>query len=392
MRRVALASFFFLVACSAGGVAQPSAGEPAAAATAQELGRCDALGAPNISAQMIHDCVSRGREEARCMEPFFAEYLKTHTTKDALALLQCYQDTDVGIRDACHPVSHAIGRQTMRIHETVDRSFNACDQTCMSGCYHGVMERFLRGDGDEETHLTLAEIESKAATACDSPASQAMKGQCWHGLGHAIMFYTGYALKPSLSVCDSLKEGVTTCFGGVFMENVVAADPTLRDLSDTDYHYPCDVLDERYQNACYLMQTSRMVEMGLTPPQILAECQKAGNFRIACIQSLGRDMAYHAVRGEPRETSKVCELGVGDDRLACLTGVVNTLVSDHGDGRYAFPYCESYASRDDALTCFHYAMDVATTTTTTSYDLEAQCMIYARSSAMCLAAAAATNR
>jgi hypothetical protein len=390
MRRVALASsLFLLVACSLGTAAEPSAKKPEDVATgAQTLTQCDALGAPHVSSDMILGCIQLGREEARCMEPAFAEYLKTHTTKEALALLQCYQDTVVFIRDACHPVSHAIGRQTFVVHQTIDRSFVACDQTCMSGCFHGVMERFLRGDGDEDTHLTLAEIEAKASTACDSPASADYKGQCVHGLGHAIMFYTGYSLRPSLSVCDKLSDMQSTCWGGVFMENVVAADPTLRDLSPTDYHYPCNAIDDRYKTACYLMQTSRMLEMGLTPPQILVECQNAGDYRIPCVQSLGRDIAYHAVMGEPRVASLICESGVGDDRVACLTGVVNTLVSDKGDGRYAFPYCESYASVDDIASCFRYAVDVVATPKSTTADLEAECMRWAPTSATCLAAAA----
>src|SRR5436305_1531721 len=79
---------------------------------------CDELGAPWISAANVKACLDEGTSQARCMEPAFGEYLKTHTTKEALALLQCFEDTDPEIRDACHPVSHAIGRQTFVVHGT----------------------------------------------------------------------------------------------------------------------------------------------------------------------------------------------------------------------------------------------------------------------------------
>jgi len=41
------------------------------------------------------------------------------------------------------------------------------------------------------------------------------------------------------------------------MENVFNATPESRDLSPTDYHYPCNNLSEKYRRECYVMQTSR---------------------------------------------------------------------------------------------------------------------------------------
>ncbi len=357
MRRAvsALLAVLLGIACSEGKPAHPGPqAEPRAGTSAQAESRCDALGAPNVSAQRIKDCVNQGREEARCMEPFWAEYLKTHTTKEALGLLSCYANTDPDIAASCHPVSHAIGRQTFVVQGTIERSFAQCDQTCIAGCFHGVMERFLRGDTDPEGHITLAELEARAANACSTDLPFPVRFQCVHGLGHGIEYYTGYALHPSLTVCDTLADGwsQSSCWGGVFMENIVGADATLRDLSPTDPHYPCDAVDDKYKEQCYLIQTSRMTEMGLGPEQILGECQKAGAWRDTCIRSMGRDLSNTAVAGDPRAVSKICEEAFGADRSSCTTGVVFSLVDNTWDGKFGMPYCPTYLDPADVMKCF----------------------------------------
>ena len=96
-----------------------------------------------------------------------------------------------------------------------------------------------------------------------------------------------------MEICDSLAEewSRNSCYGGVFMENVFNATPETRDLSPTDYHYPCDKLTTKYRGECYVMQTSRMTEMGLGTEAIFKECEKAGEFGEQCMLSIGRDLS-----------------------------------------------------------------------------------------------------
>ncbi|MDH3445883.1 MAG: hypothetical protein OEN50_18305, partial [Deltaproteobacteria bacterium] len=74
---------------------------------------------------------------AECLDKLFREMLKTHSTAEALELVQRFEREDPELRRHCHPVVHAIGRETYRLKGTVHDSFSACDQTCHSGCYHG---------------------------------------------------------------------------------------------------------------------------------------------------------------------------------------------------------------------------------------------------------------
>jgi hypothetical protein len=199
------------------------------------------------SAAALNACLGQGGQED-CLDRHSREFLRTHATVEALALLQRYLETDWRLRLGCHPIAHAIGRETYRLKRTIHDAFTACDQTCHSGCYHGVVERFLRGEVSETGgggHVSQADLQRRARDACDPRTSQRVRFQCLHGLGHAVMYFTGYQLRQALGICDQLQDrwSQRSCYGGVFMENVSSATPERRDVSPTDYHYPCNTLD-----------------------------------------------------------------------------------------------------------------------------------------------------
>ena len=305
----------------------------------------------------IKECLNRAGKTGDCLDKLFGEYLKNHTTKGALAVLQNYEDNDLNFRYSCHPVVHAVGHETFKIKKTIHDSFQACDQTCHSGCYHGAMERFLRGGAsdDEDAHISEDELKNKVAAACDPNQPSRFRFQCLHGLGHALVFFLNYKLEKSLGGCDLLGDqwSKSSCYGGAFMENVFAADPTKRDLSKTDYHYPCNKLDKKYKYDCYIMQTTRMSEMGLTTDELFKECKNAGSdFRQQCIQSIGRDLSNEARVKPPEETAKKCEMVAGEDRKSCIKGVIYALIDNTWDGKYAYPFCASFSSFADSSFCF----------------------------------------
>lgn len=308
------------------------------------------------AADALKACLN-SRNGAECMDKLFREALKTHSTLEALQLIQRLGDADPEIRRDCHPIVHAVGRETYKIKGNIHDSFNACDQTCHSGCYHGSVERFLRGDNiyaEGARHPSTSELKQKAAVACDPRLAVRYRFQCLHGLGHALLFFSAYKLQPSLEVCDVLAEdwGRASCYGGVFMENVFNATPESRDLSPTDYHYPCNQLDPKYRAECYVMQTSRMTEMGLTTEKVFQECAKAGEFQLPCAISIGRDLSNEVRLGQVRASAEKCELANGDSRLACLRGVVYALIDNTWDGRYALPFCAALSQAGDQSVCY----------------------------------------
>ena len=307
-------------------------------------------------------CFTKGADRDRCLDAAFRPFLAGHSTYETLRLLERSMNDDAEIRLACHPMVHAIGRETFRLKGTIHDSFAVCDPTCHSGCYHGVVERFLRGDTGGSTnvgHVSQEDLRRKARDACDAQAAGRFRFQCLHGLGHAVMYFTGYRLDSALGICDSLEDtwSQRSCYGGVFMENVFSATPENRDVSRTDYHYPCNRLGARHRGDCYLIQTWRMSEMGLSTEELFSECARAGAHRSACVQSIGRDLSNDVRTKDPRLTARTCERRSADDRRACLRGVVYALIDNTWDGRYALPFCAALAATEDAAYCFRASAD-----------------------------------
>lgn len=356
--RLTLAGFFswaIFSALYAPALAQTT-GSSTAAVAAPEM--------PTVAA--VKSCLASPRG-AECLDRLFAEALKTHSTMEVLQLIQRFEAEDPELRRDCHPVVHAIGRETYRLKGNIHDSFSACDQTCHSGCYHGSVERFLRGEelySQTDKHPSAAELKQKAALACDPNLPVRLRFQCLHGLGHALMFFSRYRLLPSLEACDALPEdwSRSSCYGGVFMENIFNATPESRDLSPTDFHYPCNKVDAKYRGECYVMQTSRMTEMGLTTDKIFQECGKAGHFRDQCMLSVGRDLSNEVRTGQMRVAAQKCEAVTGDNRLACIRGVVYALIDNTWDGRYALPFCATFAQETDQNDCVRSSAEYLTGT------------------------------
>ena len=119
--------------------------------------------------------------------------------------------------------------------------------------------------------------------------------------------FAAYQLQSSLDICDALSDdwSRSSCYGEVFMENVSNSANEKKNFSPTDYHAPCNQLADQYRRECYIMQTSRMMEMGLSMERMLQECAKAGAYRVPCAQSIGRDLSNEARMGESRRRAKV---------------------------------------------------------------------------------------
>lgn len=308
------------------------------------------------SAAVIKGCLADAKS-AECLDQLFRATLKQHSTLDILRQIRRFEAADTELRRDCHPIVHAVGRETFLLKGTIHDAFSACDQTCHSGCYHGAVERFLRGDalyGLTDRHPNQAELKQKAASACDPQTPLRYRYQCLHGLGHAIMYFASYNLTNSLDACDALEDdwSRSSCYGGVFMENVSNAINEKKNFSPTDYHAPCNRLDEKYRNDCYVMQTSRMAEMGLSAERVLEECAKAGDFGDSCALSLGRDLSNDSRVGQRQSVARKCEMASGSTRQACVRGVIFALIDNTWDGRYALPFCHVLASALDQDYCF----------------------------------------
>ena len=171
--------------------------------------------------------------------------------------------------------------------------------------------------------------------------------QCVHGLGHGLMIYTAYDLPFSLHICDQLQDSwdQISCTGGVFMENLQTSygiqSPWLR---DNDPLYPCPEVAERHKLYCYLMVTSRILDVVHGDwKKTVSWCRKAEKGWIAtCFQSLGRDASGRTVQ-DPKQVDSICALG-GDMESDCIYGAARDITSMDAGARRSSPFCSQVSA------------------------------------------------
>lgn len=310
----------------------------------------------------ILQCNANPDDRIACYDRFIEHIGKDRTTQDVLAELSAATTTNAQILVDCHAIAHAVGRWTYRQTGDVSDAFNRCDLTCHSGCYHGSVELVFftpqeLQDGVE--HASKDRMRSVTSTLCD-PAklrNHIALLQCVHGAGHAILHGLDYDLPSALDVCDSFPtpDIQSMCYSGVFMENITAAEPALRNVDPSQPLFPCTTLaDKKYLGNCLFFQPSLFLEWGYTPKQILDTCRLTA-IPDECARGYGRELASDLRLGRFADVAHICEEIGGELERGCTIGTVNSSLENGETGTEAYPYCSTLQDPARRNFCFEWA-------------------------------------
>jgi hypothetical protein len=275
-----------------------------------------------------------------------------------------YAADDESARANCHPLTHIIGRTAAEGFTTVAEAYAEGDEFCWSGYYHGVMEAML-------SKIAPDEVVNQINTICaDIRANRKFSFDhynCVHGLGHGVMLISSHQLFDSLKSCDNLNDSWEreSCYGGVFMENVMAeinpGHSTKYIIADQPL-YPCTAVQKRYKQQCYLMQTSQaLTSLNGDFEKVFDLCGGIeAQYRATCYQSLGRDASGRSV-SDAAQTRQTCMLGKDyESRSNCFIGAVKDFISYHHSDVQAKEFCDSLEQRLQSI-CSNTAAEYYTT-------------------------------
>ncbi len=269
-------------------------------------------------------------DDVSCLQQAFGNLAFRQGPKKALALFESRMTTDATVGRNCHRIVHAIGTASLeRFGGDVARTFALGSPTCISGYYHGILERaFL----DVSSASRLAAVARSLCVSADIRRRGFLDYQCRHGLGHGLMIQTGYDLPLALSVCAGLGSGWDrrACASGTFMENVdTRFGYQSRWLDDDDPFYPCRTVARFDMRSCYLRASGRVLLASRRDyVQAGATCGRLGRWARTCFQGLGREAAEEARYGGP-ETRRLCGL-VDQGEAECLFGAARTIANASG--------------------------------------------------------------
>lgn len=257
------------------------------------------------------------------------------------------EDSHEGYTNQCHSEAHYVGHAAYDLLR--ERAFVECNESCHSGCYHGAMEALF-------WDVAPSELTQKIQDTCLSLETPFEIFQCFHGSGHGFLAFTGYDVPKALEQCEKLgtREATSSCYGGIFMENVVAGlglapgntGHVTEWLSWDDPLYPCDLYTNNQDAAerCYEMQTSWMLVIFTQDyDKVVDACLGAEESMIPiCFRSFGRDVTGNFLR-KPEDIIPYCDKVPDPYYPSCIYGAVSTTINFWGSdiGIRAAEFCEA---------------------------------------------------
>jgi hypothetical protein len=168
-------------------------------------------------------------------------------------------------------------------------------------------------------------------------------GSCYHGVGHGVMFSTGYDIPRSLDVCDTAPTPILSvrCGEGVFMQ-LFSLDDGAAHMADPTYEQPtprtakgvCREVRYPYNGTCWFYAPT--VWLQVNPEDwrgVSAWCASApaGIGRDTCTRGVGsRVVKYHP--DDIRFGARICAEVPADLTDDCLGGM-GSYWSVHWEGQ-----------------------------------------------------------
>jgi hypothetical protein len=406
---LAAACLFAACAAPAADVGLPAAPDPA---PLPELTWTADVQPADAAARIAAACEGAGEAGQTCRERALLGVLHAAGIARSMETLSALARADDGVHREGHVYAHAIGIAAYRAPESAAETFAACTPEYQSGCYHGVIQAYFADPRVGADGLDAQALNALCAPYRE-PGREWLRFQCVHGMGHGLMAVHRNHLLHALDACDLLeafgeREG---CYGGAFMENIVAAtqphhgashhaadladdaahdaddphhahhaaDPAdgaepFRALDDDDPLYPCTIVRGEHRVQCYLMQTSAILfRNGGDFAAATEACAGAPDvMRGYCFMSLGRDAASWSDQRHATAL-EMCSHATGRFRDACLVGLVKNLVDRTADTADGLAFCRDVPDAAGKTACYRAVGEQVALLETATAAREARC-------------------
>lgn len=255
--------------------------------------------------------------------------LNTKNPKAAIEELKTLSDQNPLILRSCHSFAHELGHAAYKKYNDFAIAMSYQDELCASGYIHGVVE---------SSFTKSANIFSTLNTVCEGADPGKFFGQdCYHGVGHGLMYFTDNNLPKALEYCHSYKDGeaASSCVNGVFMENFNTDQKAhvSEYLHEDDPFYPCaEQGNVEDKNLCYLYAPTYFLDLnGGDYVSALNWCQGAAEeFRHSCYVGVG-NLAIKRNPKDPKKVEELCMTQEGEARAQCIYGLVTYFINYHGN-------------------------------------------------------------
>jgi hypothetical protein len=197
---------------------------------------------------------------------------------------------------------------------------------------HGVLMQVFSDAGYANHHhpSDSAALKALISKLCQNESTMRAvysPGDCAHGVGHALMFVSAYAIPAALTACREFGSQALNyyCATGAYMEYVTERDA--EDARNKSLLYPCDTYE--YPAACARHKMWHVVrrpdQAGKTIEDFHRQCRTLkGKFRLGCFHGLGNAYSEPIALGQITVRQVCLKLQPAEERL-CIEGAMERM-------------------------------------------------------------------
>lgn len=288
--------------------------------------------------------------KGQCLRKLATDAITDYSVAEIDSVIRTISDSSK--RQWCHEFMHYVGWELYKKTNSMFDSFSQASNECDSGMYHGIVEEYIN---ETEISSDPEEFINIIPNACEGKnfnqnLPSGMKALCYHGLGHAFMLVTDNGLNESLKYCDYLSIYSDSCYTGAFMENVKKkqvsrspAHPSKFSYNSDDPDYPCNIIDEKYRNECYVYKgISSVVNTGGDFKQSFKDCLKVtSKYQEKCFWGVGSDIPGPHWSTQTAAGKCIVALEVSSKAYEqCIIGAMSFLIQlNLGNPQAAIEFC-----------------------------------------------------
>lgn len=277
------------------------------------------------------------REEYAKAKEEFLTLMNTHDPKFALTELRERVKKNNALLRSCHALVHEIGHAAYEKYGDFSAAVKYQDEICNSGYLHGIIETHFSKSSDVFTAMK---------TVCDPyPLGKYLSWECYHGVGHGLMYYTSNDLPKSLELCNRYESSFAraTCTNGIFMENF-NTDQKLHPskfLKESDPFYPCQEQVLRDKDDCYLNAPTYYLSLHKNDyVSALKWCESANHpFESTCARGVGSQAIKENIN-TPKLVEEICMSNKLTQVDSCIGGMISLYINHYGSLELARKLCK----------------------------------------------------
>lgn len=293
------------------------------------------------------------KEELKLIKDKYISLLDQMNPREVLSLIREDLKKDSKISRYCHGIVHEVGHESFEKYGSFGEAMKYQDELCNSGYLHGIIE---------SSFSDSAEVLSLVNSICDRfEEGKYNSWECYHGIGHGLMFFTENDLNKSLNYCNNIKSkfGLDACVNGVFMENF-NTDQNVhvsKFVDSNNWLYPCGSIEGIHKGDCYFYSPTFYLSLNKNKyKESLDLCLKAeGDYIASCVAGVGSQVMKENIN-DIKYSEKICKLAKRKFVPSCVYGMTSFYIFNFGSLESAGELCKKLSISNRSF-CYNAVAD-----------------------------------